>query len=161
MLKYMGPLIAVDEIAPSRFFYEQLLGQNVKWDFGPNVTFEGDFSIHLRSHLRMLMGDANDIPAAGKTRDAELCFETDEIDALYRRLDRASVEFVHAVQEQPWGQRVVRLYDPDGHALEIGETMEAVVCRLHRQGLSTDKIVEKTGMPLEFVEHAWRGVKMS
>ena len=57
MVKYMGTILVVEEIAPSRFFYEQLLGQKVRYDFGPNVTFEGDFAIHLRLHLQELMDD--------------------------------------------------------------------------------------------------------
>jgi hypothetical protein len=40
VLKYMGPLIAVYEIAPSRYFYEHLLGQKVKFDFGQNVQLD-------------------------------------------------------------------------------------------------------------------------
>jgi hypothetical protein len=46
----------------------------------------------------------------------------------------------------------MRLYDPDGHTIEIGETMEAVVWRFHEQGLSIDRIMEKSAMPREFVE---------
>jgi hypothetical protein len=47
----------------------------------------------------------------------------------------------------------MRLYDPDGYIVEIGETMEEVVRRLYRQGLSLENIREKSGMPGEFVEH--------
>ena len=155
MVKYMGPLFAVDEIAPSRRFYEQLLGQKVKYDFGVNVTFEGDFSIHLKAHLQSLMGDGIDSPVSLKARNAELTFETDEIDALCQRLKDAAVEFVHPIREQPWGQRVMRLYDPAGHLLEIGEAMDAVVRRMHDEGKAVDEIITKTGMPREFVE---RGV---
>jgi len=52
----------------------------------------------------------------------------------------------------------MRLYDPDGHLLEIGETMEAVVWRLHQQGWSSARIREKTAMPAEFVEQALRNI---
>ncbi len=62
MLKYVSPLIVVEEMAGARHFYEQLLGQKVKFDFGPNVTFQGDFAIHLRSHFQSLLGDASSIP---------------------------------------------------------------------------------------------------
>jgi hypothetical protein len=40
MLKYIGPIIVVDDIGPARHFYERLLGQKVKYDFGVNVSFE-------------------------------------------------------------------------------------------------------------------------
>lgn len=152
MLKYIGSLIVVDEIAPSRHFYEHLLGQKVKWDFGVNVAFEKDFSIHLKSHFMSLLGEARQHPITKKANNAELVFETDELEAVYQRLNQAMVEFVHGIQEQPWGQRVMRLYDPDGYILEIGETMEAVVWRLSKQGLSKEQVREKIGMPMEFVE---------
>jgi hypothetical protein len=66
------------------------------------------------------------------------------------------VTFVHDIQEQPWGQRVARLRDPDGHLVEIGEIMEAVVRRLRGQGLAAEEIRARTGMPMEFIEEAAR-----
>jgi hypothetical protein len=48
----------------------------------------------------------------------------------------------------------MRLYDPDGHILEIGEPMESAVQRFHRQGWSINSIAEKTGMPRDFIEGA-------
>ena len=51
MLKFICPLIVVEDIERSRAFYEQLLGQRVMFDFGQDVQFEGDFSIHLKSGI--------------------------------------------------------------------------------------------------------------
>jgi catechol 2,3-dioxygenase-like lactoylglutathione lyase family enzyme len=152
MLKYMGANMLVEDMARSRYFYEQLLGQKMKVDFGPNVAFEGDFSIHLRSHFEELLGDAPRYPITQKSHSCELTFESDEIEALYQRLQQARVEFMHGVQEQPWGQLVMRLYDPDGHLLEIGETMDGVIVRMYRQGVAAERIQAVTGMPLETVE---------
>jgi catechol 2,3-dioxygenase-like lactoylglutathione lyase family enzyme len=151
MLKFDAPLIVVNDMSRSRYFYEQLLGQKVKFDFGPNVPFEG-FSIHLKSHFQSLLGDAEHYPVTQKAHWGELYFETDELEPIYQRLTEAGVEFIHPICEQPWGQRVMRFYDPDGHIIEIGETMEAVVWRFHEQGFSVDRISEKSGMPREFIE---------
>ncbi len=123
MMRFVCPLIVVEEIAASRHFYEQLLGQQVKADYGENVTFEGDFAIHLKPHYQALLGGAAQYPVAGRAHNGELYFETDEIEAAYQRLIQAGAEFIHAVREEPWGQRVMRLYDPDGHIVEIGEPM--------------------------------------
>ena len=154
MLKFVCPLIVVDEIARSRQFYEQLLGQKVKFDFGVDVAFEGDFTIHLKSHYQSLLGDVTQYPITKKAHNGELYFETDEIELIYQRLQAADVEFIEAVQEQPWGQRAMRLYDPDGHIIEVGEPMETAVQRFYRQGWSIDRIAEKTGMPREFIQGA-------
>jgi catechol 2,3-dioxygenase-like lactoylglutathione lyase family enzyme len=156
MLKFVSPLIVVEEMARARHFYEHLLGQKVKFDFGPNVTFQGDFAIHLRSHFQSLLGEESQYPVARKAHWGELYFETEELEPVYQRVCEAGIEFIHAICEQPWGQRVMRLYDPDGHIVEIGETMEAVVRRFHTQGFSVDRIMEKSAMPREFVEHAIR-----
>jgi catechol 2,3-dioxygenase-like lactoylglutathione lyase family enzyme len=154
MLRLVGPLIAVEDIARSRRFYEELLGQKVKYDFGRDVTFEGDFTIHLRSHFQELLGGAGEHPVATRAHNGELYFETDEVEWYAQRLAQAKTEFVHKIREQPWGQRVTRFYDPDGHVIEIGEPMEVVVRRLHDQGMPVDAILKKTHLPREFVERA-------
>lgn len=152
MLKFISPLIVVDDIGRSRLFYEQLLGQKVKIDFGQNVVFEGEFAIHLKPHFQSLLGEAEKFPVARKAHWGELYFEMDDLEQVYQRLNEAGVEFIHPVREQPWGQRVMRLYDPDSHVIEIGETMEAVVWRFYKQGLPIDVISQKSAMPREFVE---------
>lgn len=153
VLKFNAPLIVVDDMARSRHFYEQLLGQKVKFDFGPNVQFD-NFSIHLKSHFQSLLGAEAQYPVTAKAHWGELYFEADEIEPIYQRLNGEGIEFIHPICEQPWGQRVMRFYDPDGHVIEIGETMEAAVQRLYGQGLSNDLIMERTGMPRGFVEGA-------
>ncbi len=154
MLKYVGPLLVVEDITVSRRFYEDCLGQKVEYDFGENVSFVGNFSIHRKAHYQSLMGDQANFTITPKSNDAELYFETDEIEDLQQRLRQAGIEFIHEIREQPWSQRVMRVYDPDGHILEIGESMENAVLRLHRQGWSLESICQKTGMPRRFVEQA-------
>jgi len=34
---------------------------------------------------------------------------------------------------EPWGQRVIRFYDPDMHIVEVGESLESVACMLHNE----------------------------
>lgn len=156
MLKFVGPLIVVGDMAAARHFYENLLGQKVEMDFGENVSFAGNFSIHFKPHFQNLLGGAERFPVAEKANNGELYFETDDLDGIYRRLSAANVSFIHPVIEQPWGQRAMRFYDPDGHIIETGESMEAVVVRLHAAGQTDEAIHQKTGMPLPFIEAALR-----
>lgn len=151
MLKYQGVLIAVEDIAVSRRFYEECLGQKVQLDFGVNVGFEGGLAIHLKGNFQELLGGERFV-AVKKSHDGELYFESDEVGVFEQRLKDEGVEFIHPIREQPWGQRVMRFYDPDSHVVEIGETMEAVVLRLYQQGGSVESICQKTGMPRPFVE---------
>jgi catechol 2,3-dioxygenase-like lactoylglutathione lyase family enzyme len=123
-MKFICPLIAVKDIKTSREFYEKLLDQKVKFDFGENITFEGDFAIHLMSHFSNLI-DNQEIKCGGN--NFELYFEYDDVDKIVLKLKSASVVFVHEVREQPWRQKVVRFYDPDLNIIEIGESMEFLV----------------------------------
>ena len=147
--KFICPLIVVKDVATSRRFYEEVLGQEVKMDFGENVTFRGAFAIHEAGHFAGLTGVD---PGEGPGRRHELYFEHDDIAGMEERLKAVGVEFVHPLREQPWKQRVLRCYDPDGHMVEVGESMEAVVRRLHGEGMTMEDIVEACSMPREFIE---------
>jgi uncharacterized glyoxalase superfamily protein PhnB len=53
---------------------------------------------------------------------AELYFETDDIDAFLEKLNTyENIRYVHPIKMHSWGQRAVRIYDPDGHIIEVGE----------------------------------------
>lgn len=51
-MKYKCPLIVMHDIQVSRNFYENILGQKVKYDFGENIQFEDGFAIHLKEHYK-------------------------------------------------------------------------------------------------------------
>jgi len=101
-MKYICPLIVVEDIGRSRAFYEKTLGCRVKMDFGQNVTFEGDFAIHLKSHYEGLTGHKC---ASGDSRpnNFELYFESGDLDSDYRKITADGAEPVHELREQPWG----------------------------------------------------------
>jgi len=67
------------------------------------------------------------------------------------RLSKEEVEFIHSIREEPWGQRIFRVFDCDGHILEFAESMESVVFRLDEQGLDVNEIASKSKMPLNFI----------
>lgn len=156
MVKYSGILITVDDIAVSRAFYEQVLGQKVKFDFGVDIPFESGLTLHQAEHFQGLLGSAADYPLVKKANNGELFFEEDKIEALQQRLKTAGVEFIHEIREQPWAQRVLRFYDPNGFIVEVGETMEAVVRRLHAQGLTDAEVSRRSSMPEDYVRQVIR-----
>jgi catechol 2,3-dioxygenase-like lactoylglutathione lyase family enzyme len=152
----MGPIILVENLERSREFYEKILLLKVVYDFGVNVSFENGLAIHLRSHFEEVhkMKDSYKIKYGFNNMD--LNFETEDLDDIYKKLKLQKVEFIHEMQEAPWGQRDITFYDPDKHIISIGEAMEGVVKRLFSQGLSVDEVVIKTAMPKEFVEQSLR-----
>ena len=153
-MKFMGPIILVEDLDLSRSFYEKVLKQKVVYDFGVNVSFEGGLAIQLRTHFKEIHKMKGSHNILYGTNNVELNFETVDLDEIYSELRKLKVEFIHEIQEAPWGQRGITFYDPDRHIVSIGEAMEGVVNRLYKQGLSIDEVVNKTAMPKEFVEQA-------
>jgi catechol 2,3-dioxygenase-like lactoylglutathione lyase family enzyme len=150
-MKFVCPLIVVNNMEASRSFYENTLNQKVQFDFGENISFEGGFAIHLKSHFSDLISiSENDI--VQKSNSGELYFEEEDLDSFLKKLkDIDTLEYIHGLKEQPWGQRVIRFYDPDKHIIEVGEPMESVVKRLLSKGLSVEETSKRTLMPEEFV----------
>ena len=132
----------------SRDFYENILDQKVKYDFGESVTFHGDFAIHLQSHYKNLI-DNREVTSGGN--NFELYFESDRIELMVEKLKVNDILFVHELREQPWRQKVVRFYDPDKNIIEIGETLEHLSFRLRKEDLSFEQISKITNMPIDFV----------
>jgi len=150
-MRFICPLITVKNMEASRQFYVDVLKQKVRYDFGANIEFEGNFAIHLKPHFAGLIG-MREAELMEKPNNAELYFEEDNLEAFMQTLKGRDIDFLHEVREQPWGQRVTRFYDPDGHIIEVGESMESVVRRLLKQGLTVEETAKRTSMPLEFVK---------
>ncbi len=147
-MKFKSALITVNDMERSRYFYEKVLGQKIKYDFGEDITFHGDFTIHLRSHFKELI-DNKDIK--NSANNGELYFEYDDLERVEKKLNKEGVKFVHGIREQPWKQKVMRFYDPDENIIEVGESLEYLSHRLHREGWEIEKISKITGMPEDFV----------
>ena len=150
-MKYMCPLIVVSDIKRSREFYENILAQTVKVDFGENVTFVGDFAIHQKKHFEALINNAE---IKEKSNNFELYFEHDDLEDIVSKIKQLDLEFVHEIVEQPWKQQVVRFYDFDKNMIEIGERMEHVAYRLSKQNYSVEEICKITYLSKETAENA-------
>lgn len=147
-MKLSGVLLAVRDLAVSRPFYEQVLGRTVQVDDGNYLVFQGGPA--LMAGFPAFVG----FPAervVWESHSAELYFETDDLPGDLERLKRAGVRFLHEAKEYPWGQRVARVYDPDGHIIEVGESMRSVVVRFLRRGLSVEEAAMASQFPVSFV----------
>lgn len=150
-MRFKVPLIVVEDIDISRKFYEDVLQQEVILDFGANITFAGEFSLQSKeSWLKFIHKTGKDV--LSKPDNFELYFEEEQFDEFIKGLESLEIEFVHDIVEYPWGQRVIRFYDPDMHMIEVGEKMETVVRRFIAQGLSVEETAERTQHPVEFVK---------
>ena len=148
-MKYQGCLLAVKDISASKYFYEKVIHQNVIMDIGEHVSFEG-FS--LQQGYAEIIGIA---PGSVKMQENnfQLYFEVENIEEVYVEMKTISeLKWVHEIKEYPWGQRDIRVYDPDMHIVEIAEDMAVVIKRFLGMGMSKEEVAARTMFPLEVVE---------
>ncbi len=151
MLQFKCPLLAVTDMKKAVAFYEEVIGDRVVMNFGENVQFSGGFALQeMKKWKEMIHTDE----VRSKSNDAELYFEEKDFDDFLEYLkDFPEIEYVHPVEEAPWGQRIVRFYDPDFHIIEVGEPMDAVIKRLFESGMTVEQVSEKSQYPIEYVKH--------
>ena len=149
--KLMGFVLLAENVAKSREFYENLLGQSVELDInGINVAFNGGLTLWQKEYAHNLMF-SKVFESPSDKRDLEIYFEITEVEECFAKLEAAGVKFMHPIVTAPWQQRGFRAYDPDGFIVEISESMPDVIIRLHKSGMQQQEIVEKTMMPQEVV----------
>lgn len=158
-IQFNSSVLIVKDIGVSRKFYEELLEQKVEIDYGANVAFSGGFAIWRVdvAYKNMFRNSLNHEVLSDKCHQFELYFETDNIDEVYMKLINNGTIMLHDMLEQPWGQRVFRVYDPDNYIVEIGEQMNAVIKRFFKAGLTAEQVSKRTSTPLDIVENIIKG----
>lgn len=147
-MKYAGTLIAVKDMEISRRFYHDVLGLDVAADFGANVMLDGGIFLQTLDSWEQFIRTDNVIL---QNNAGEIYFEEENIDAFSGHLRSFEINYVHELLEHPWGQRVVRFYDPDGHIIEVGEMIKAVIERFLKSGMTVEELAERMDVPLEYV----------
>lgn len=158
-MKLCSTVLITGDIAAARKFYEEALGQRVAMDLGANLSFQSGFALQTRESWAQFTGKKQEDIRVGQD-DFELYFEETEFEAFIARLEQFPIRYSHPVREQPWGQYVVRFYDPDGHLIEVGESMSAAIRRMGKQGMSAEDIRKRTMYPMEFVEGSLLGADL-
>jgi len=152
-MKYGCPLIAVKDIKVSQDFYEKVLRQEVFMDLGGNVSFGDDsLGFALQADWDGLVG-VDGFMINYKSNDHELVFEEENFDDFEIHLKQfPEIIYLHKTKEYPWGQRVIRFYDPDFHIIEVGESMGSVFKKFYKQGMSIDEVAKRTSHPVDYVQ---------
>ena len=155
-LKAGSPLFAVRNMKASLRFYQDVLGLEVVHDFGANVVLTGGLSLQtVDSWTQFLDRAPDDIRFGGN--DAEMYYVADDFDAFLTDLkDHPEVELVHPAVEHRWGQRAVRLYDPDRHIIEVAESLDQVAKRFRDGGLNEEGVARRMDISLEYAKKLLR-----
>ena len=149
-MRYSGTLLSVSDIKTSRKFYEDLFGLEVFQDYGKNISFSCGLS--LQENFDWLTNIPKE-KILKESNNMELYFEDEDFDGFLRKIKGyLGIRYLHDAVEYPWGQRVIRLYDPDGHIIEIGENIKMVVRRFLDSGLSMEQTSERMGVSMGDLE---------
>lgn len=150
-MKLKNPMLVVTDMERSVSFYQQVLGLRVVLDFGANKTLTGGLCLQTAETYRGFIGGKE---IAFGTNNTEVYFEEDDFDAFAAKLRTMEIDYVHPVLEHAWGQRVVRIYDPDRHIIEVGENMKTVCRRFINSGLTPEQTAQRMDVPIKCVQ-AW------
>ncbi|MFI3173092.1 MAG: VOC family protein [Eubacteriales bacterium] len=148
-MKLKNILFVVADIEKSKGFYRDIFGLQVITAFDHNVMLTEGLVLQERNTWESLLG--KEVHIGG--HDAELYFEENNMDRFMEKLVTCEYEIKIINQmEHEWGQRVIRLYDPDMHVIEVSEAMDYVIRRLIQSGMPIEDVVEKTGCTWEYIE---------
>lgn len=147
-MKLKNPMLVVTDIDKSVEFYKNVFGLHVIMDFGANKTLTGGLVLQTLETWQEFIG-TDDILFGGK--NCEVYFEEDNFDKFTEKLNKFDIDYVHPIKEHSWGQRVVRIYDPDKHIIEIGENMKIVCKRFLDSGMTPEQVAGRMDVPIKFV----------
>ena len=113
-------LLVVEDTERSIAFYKELFGLQVIRRFDGNVILTEGLVLQERKIWENLV--EQQINYQGNA--IELYFIENHLEGFQEKLENSSFEikYVHKLKEYSWGQKAIRIYDPDGHMIEIGET---------------------------------------
>lgn len=156
-LKKCQPVLFVKDAGVSTKFYTDVLGFTVVMDnSGANITFKEGFTvwqIWKGNIISQTIGIEN-ITNNGNISRFELCFETNDLDSIYKTLKDNNVQFLHEINTELWGQRTIRFYDPDSHLIEVGEEMSIFLKRIYEEeGRDLEATAKRTFMPLDALKY--------
>lgn len=141
--------IFVDDVETSKEFYLSLLGQKIAMESeGAYVSFEGGIALWQRELA------TKTIFGGGKNTDGhnfELCFESETLEEDFKKAVDFGAGIISKIEFQPWGQMAFRMFDPDGHVIEVAEPLSHTIQRFSDGGYSAEQIHTMTQIPLEMV----------
>lgn len=149
-MKLKNVLIVVGNIEKSKKFYKDLFGLDVVADFDGNVILTEGLVLQEKKIWENFIGKETVVGG----NDAELYFEENNLDTFLERLEKYEfpIEYLNQCIEHDWGQRVIRIYDPDRHVIEIGESLEYVARRFLNQGMAAEDVAGKTQLPFSQIK---------
>jgi lactoylglutathione lyase len=113
------PIISTPDIERALTFYRDLLEGEIEYRFPPEGE-PGYVSLNIGSaHLGI--GLAPDAAAGAGGQRFSLWVYADDCDQAVERLRAGGVTVTEEPADQPWGERLARVLDPDGNEVIVGQ----------------------------------------
>jgi lactoylglutathione lyase len=112
------PILSTPDLPRAIAFYRDLLDGEITFQFPPEGE-PGYVAIHIGPSEIGIAHDP-DVAAGAEHQRFALWVYADDCDAAVARLRDAGVTIVDPPADQPWGERVARVHDPDGNVVVIG-----------------------------------------
>ena len=111
VVKRITANLSAPDPATARAFYGDLLGLDIKMDFGWIITFGSDSPAQPQVSIASEGGSGTEVP--------DLSIEVDDIETVYSRAKSMGIEITYDLIDEPWG--VTRFYvrDPFGNLINI------------------------------------------
>jgi lactoylglutathione lyase len=119
MYKSIFPILVTADLRVALGFYRDLLGATVTYEF-PGPDGEPAYAGLELGDSHLGIGRDPEAPAEPSGRFS-LWVYVEDCDAAFARLKEAGVETVEEPADQPWGERVARVLDPDGNLVLLGQ----------------------------------------
>jgi uncharacterized glyoxalase superfamily protein PhnB len=125
MATELFPILTTRDLEAALRFYRDLLGGQVVFEFPGPDGVPGYVGLDIgRSHLGIGLDPTASDPAPEDpvpvTRPVSLWIYVPDCDATVATLSHAGVRIDAEPEDQPWGERVARVRDPDGNEVIIG-----------------------------------------
>ena len=111
----------VSDLEKSKKFYKSLFGLEVVVEQEGNIVLTEGLVLQNAGVWENVIG--RDI--SYENCAAELYFEERDLTSFSKKIEEyeEKIQVVTPLQEYPWGQKVIRLYDLDGHLIEVRTPM--------------------------------------
>ena len=138
-MKLKNILIVVSDLERSKGFYHDLFGLDVIRDLGGNVILTEGLVLQEKAVWEKLLGRA----VSSGDADSLLYFEETDLESFRRKLGQypGQVRYLETATSPEEG--VIRLYDPDGHLIEVREREDGRVWKRRQEIKAYSSMREK------------------
>ncbi len=151
-IKFHSTVIIADDFELMKSFYQDVLHQEIEFDFGNCIGFKNGLSLWKLKEEYTISQKLGCTFHPNGNKNLEICFDTDDFELVIENLKSHSLNYLHEVNEELWGQQTIRFYDPENNLIEIGETIHCFVKRFYKQGMTIEEVSKRTSVPIQMVE---------